>query len=207
MNVIAKFLVKASRSSQVIASVAILLGIAGSYHWLAGAAAAPAELTSRVEFTSGGKLKQPAGYRQWMYVGTPLTPNDLNDGEASFPEFHAVYIDPDSFAHYQKTGEFPDGTVMIKELTSVGAKEATSGNGYFMGEFTGLEAAIKDANRFKDEPGNWGYFSFGHKYPLKKEAAPIPTASCNACHHDNATTDYVFTQYYPVLRAAMPHAK
>lgn len=207
MNVIAKSLIKASRSPQIIASIAILLGIAGSCHWLAGAAAAPAEPTSRVEFTSDGKLKQPAGYRQWTYVGTPLTPNDLNDGEASFPEFHAVYIDPESFAHYQMTGEFRDGTVMIKELSSVGAKEATSGNGYFMGEFTGLEAAIKDAKRFKDEPGNWGYFSFGHKYPLKKEAAPIPKASCNACHHDNAKTDYVFTQYYPVLRAAMPQGK
>ena len=206
MNVIAKSLVKASRSSQVIASVAILLAIAG-YHWVAGAAATPAERTSRVEFTSDGKLKQPIGYRQWTYVGTPLTPNELNDGEASFPEFHAVYIDPESFAHYQKTGEFRDGTVMIKELSSVGAKEATSGNGYFMGEFTGLETAIKDAKRVKDEPGNWGYFSFGHKYPLKKEAAPIATASCNACHQDNAKTDYVFTQYYPVLRAAMPRAK
>lgn len=207
MYVIAKSLVKASRSSQVVASVAILLGIAGSCHWLAGAAAAPAEPTSRVKFTSDGKLKQPVGYRQWTYVGTPLTPNDLNDGEASFPEFHAVYIDPDSFAHYQKTGKFRDGTVMIKELTSVGAKEATSGNGYFMGEFTGLEAAIKDAKRFKDEPGSWGYFSFGHKYPLKKEAAPNPTASCNACHQASAKTDYVFTQYYPVLRPAMPQGK
>lgn len=96
---------------------------------------------------------------------------------------------------------------MVKELTSVGANEATSGNGYFMGEFTGLEVAIKDAKRFKDEPGSWGYFSFGHKYPLKKEAAPISTASCNACHQDNAKTDFVFTQYYPVLRAATSDAK
>ena len=50
-------------------------------------------------------------------------------GEAMFPDFHAVYIDPESFAHYQKTGEFRDGTVMIKELVAVGAKEAPSGKG------------------------------------------------------------------------------
>ena len=96
-----------------------------------------------------------------------MTPNDLNDGEAPFPEFHAVYIDPESFAHYEKTGKFRDGTVMVKELISVGAKEATSGKGYFMGEFSGLETSIKDSKRFKDEPGSWAYFSFGHKYPLK----------------------------------------
>ena len=100
-----------------------------------------------------------------------MTPNELNGGEAPFPDFHAVYIDPESFAHYEKTGEFRDGTVMIKELVGVGAKEATSGKGYFMGDFIGLEASIKDSKRFKDEPGNWAFFSFGHHYPLKAEAA------------------------------------
>jgi hypothetical protein len=160
-----------------------------------------------VHFTADGKLKRPEGYRKWVYVGTPLTPNDLNDGEAPFPEFHAVYIDPASFAHYEKTGKFRDGTVMIKELAGVGAREATSGKGYFMGEFTGLETSIKDSKRFKDEPGNWAYFSFGHKYPLKAEATKNPAASCNSCHETSARKDYVFTQYYPVLRAAAPHAK
>jgi hypothetical protein len=36
-----------------------------------------------VEFTPDGKLKRPVGYRQWVYVGTPLAPNDLNGGEAT----------------------------------------------------------------------------------------------------------------------------
>ena len=158
--------------------------------------------TQLVEFTPDGKLKQPVGYRKWIYVGTPLTPNDMNDGEATFPEFHAVYIDPESFASYEKTGKFRDGTIMVKELSSVGSKKATSGKGYFMGEFTGLEAAIKDSKRFKEEPGNWAYFSFGHEYPLKQEAAKQTVASCNKCHQDSAATNYVFTQYYPVLRGA-----
>jgi hypothetical protein len=35
------------------------------------------------------------------------------------PEFHAVYIDPESYTHYEKTGKFRDGTVMIKELVGV----------------------------------------------------------------------------------------
>ena len=153
-----------------------------------------------VEFTADGKLKQPVGYRKWVYIGTPVTPNDMNDGEASFPEFHEVYMDPESFAHYEKTGKFRDGTVLVKELSSVGSKEAPSGKGYFQGEFTGLEAAIKDSKRFKDEPGNWAYFSFGHKYPLKAEVAKGAVASCNQCHQDNAKTDWVFSQYYPVLR-------
>jgi cytochrome c553 len=159
---------------------------------------------SVVEFTKDGNLMQPTGYRKWPFIGTPLTPNDMNGGEAPFPEFHIVYMDPESFAHYEKTGEYRDGTTLVKELTSVGTKEATSGKGYFMGEYIGLEVSMKDSNRFKGEPGNWAYFSFGHKYPLKTSAAKAAAASCNDCHQKNAEQDYVFTQYYPVLRAAAP---
>src|SRR5262249_22034798 len=159
--------------TSVTAGIAVVAVIAGLSYVLNRAGVPPASAQTKavaapVEFTADGKLKQPVGYRKWVYVGTPLTPNDLNGGEASFPEVHEVYMDPESFAHYEKTGKFRDGTVLVKELSSVGSKEAPSGKGYFQGEFTGLEAAIKDSKRFKDEPGNWGYFSFGHKYPLKK---------------------------------------
>jgi hypothetical protein len=199
--------------TSVAAGIAVVAVIAGLSYVLTGAvvpaaSARPKAPAALVEFTPDGKLKQPVGYRKWVYIGTPLTPNDLNGGEASFPEFHEVYMDPESFAHYEKTGKFRDGTVLVKELSSVGSKEAPSGKGYFQGEFTGLEAAIKDSKRFKDEPGKWAYFSFGHKYPLKKEVAKQAVASCNKCHEDNAKkTDWVFSKYYPVLRAAAPRSK
>jgi hypothetical protein len=191
----------------VTAGIAVLVGITGLSFVLAGAAPADEKPTTLVEFTPDGKLKKPEGYRKWMYVGTPLTPNALNGGEAPFPDFHAVYIDPESYDHYQKTGEYRDGTVMIKELVAIGAKEAASGKGYFMGDFIGLEASIKDSKRFKDEPGNWAFFTFGHKYPLKAEATKNPAAACNQCHQTSAEKDFVFSQYYPVLRAAVPHKK
>ena len=169
------------------------------------------------QFNDKGELVRPTGYREWVFVGTPLTPNDMNDGKAPFPEFHAVYIDPDSWAHWKKTGKFREGTILIKELISVGSKAAVSGKGYFMGEFLGLEATIKSSKRFPDEPGNWAYFSFTvgesankatdkskHGAPLKRSAAAFPAASCNSCHDASAGDDWVFTQYYPVLRAAKP---
>ena len=46
-----------------------------------------------------GQLERPTGFREWVYVGTPVTPNDMNDGKAAFPEHHNVYIDPASWAH------------------------------------------------------------------------------------------------------------
>jgi hypothetical protein len=200
------------KRTSVTAWVAVVAVIGGLSYVLSRAvppaSAQPKAGAAPVEFTADGKLKQPVGYRKWVYVGTPLTPNDMNDGEASFPEFHEVYMDPESFAHYEKTGKFRDGTVLVKELSSVGSKEAPSGKGYFQGEFTGLEAAIKDSKRFKDEPAYWAYFSFGHKYPLKAEVAKGAVASCNQCHADNAgKTDHVFSKYYPGLRAAAPKSK
>ncbi|SIO65367.1 Cytochrome P460 [Singulisphaera sp. GP187] len=193
--------------SNVAVGIAALVGIAGLSYVLAVKAEPPERQTALVEFTADGKLKQPVDYRKWVYVGEVITPNDMNGGEATFPEFHSVYMDPEGFAQYEKTGKFRDGTVLIKELSSVGAKEAASGMGYFQGEFTGLEAAIKDSKRFKDEPGSWAYFSFGHKYPLKAETSKNVASACNQCHQDSAKTDWVFSQYYPVLRAAAARSK
>jgi hypothetical protein len=36
-----------------------------------------------------------------VLVGSPLTPNALNDNKANFPEFHNVYIEPGSHEIYK----------------------------------------------------------------------------------------------------------
>ena len=149
-----------------------------------------------------GELVRPENYREWVFVGTPLTPNDMNNGKAAFPEFHNVYIDPGSYSAWKKTGKFPQGTMIAKELVSVGSKAAVSGQGYFMGEYLGLEVTVKSKKHFPDEPGNWAYFSFGKQPKLAATAKAFPTATCAACHKAAAADDMVFTQYYPVLRAA-----
>ncbi len=168
------------------------------------------------EFTGDKQLKLPEGkiWREWIYVGTPLTPNALNGGQAPFPEFHIVYIDPVSWEHYKKTGEFREGTVIAKELTLVrapdganenGSTDEVSGTGYFMGDYSGFEITIKSKKLYPDEPGNWAYYTFGHQpEPYNPTALKQPAESCNGCHEAAADEDFVFTQFYPVLRAAKP---
>jgi len=181
--------------------------------WVVGSAASPAPRAGTAQASQSGAMPKPhidakgvmtkpQGYRHWVFIGTPITPNELNPPEAPFPDFHNVYIHPADFAHFERTGEFADGTVIIKELVAIGAKKATSGKGYFQGEFIGLEAAVKDSQRFADQPGYWAYYSFGHSYPLQEATKAQPKEACNTCHGANAGQDYVFTQYYPVLRAA-----
>jgi len=162
------------------------------------------EKVSYFTMDANGELVRPIDYRTWVYVGTPLTPNDMNNGKAAFPEFHNVYIDPASYKEYKKTGTWREGTILIKELVSVGSKAAVSGNGYFMGNFIGLEATIKSKEQFPDEPGNWAYFSFTNPTEgiLAATGKAFKTNQCNGCHNASAGDDFVFTQHYPVLRAA-----
>ena len=71
-----------------------------------------------VEFTADGKLKQPVGYRKWVYVGNAADPQRSQRRRGRVPEFHSVYMDPESFAHYEKTGKFRDGTVMVRNSSA-----------------------------------------------------------------------------------------
>lgn len=159
------------------------------------------------KWTTDGKLELPTGYREWVYLGSPLTPNALNGGSAGFPEYHNVYVQPQAFKHYKEKGEFPEGTILLKELQLTvpgdhedGSRDEVSGRGYFPGEFNGIDIAVKDSTRFK-ESKNWGYFNFGHHAPPYAEtAAAAPVSACAQCHIDNADEDMVFTRFYGPLK-------
>ncbi len=171
---------------------------------VAGIFSAFAEPMKFLNFDQQGQLIRPTDYREWIFIGAPLTPNDMNNGKAAFPEFHNVYIDPVSWSYWKRTGEFKDETVIVKELVSVSGKQAVSGNGYFQGEYIGLEAMVKSRQQFPKAPGNWGFFRFTieNSDELHARAAAQAEHNCSTCHQHNAAKDQVFTQYYPVLRAA-----
>ena len=58
--------------------------------------AAPSASHYVPQYTASGELILPPNniWREWVYVGSPLTPNGLNGGKAGFPEYHNVYIQP-----------------------------------------------------------------------------------------------------------------
>jgi hypothetical protein len=163
---------------------------------------------STAVFDSDGKLKLPTGYRRWVFVGAPLTPDGLNNGKAGFPEYHHVYVEEKNLDVYLKTGSFPEGTVIVKELTRVlnptfpdGSRTEPSGRGYFNGEFNGMDVTVKDSKRFANTNG-WGFFNFGHHpLPYAESAKEAPAAECAGCHAAFvAKTDMTWVQFYPILR-------
>lgn len=158
-------------------------------------------------FNKNGELKLPQGYRQWVFIGAPLTPHGLNGGKAGFPEYHHVYVNPDAFDVYKRTGTFPEGAVIAKELVLVkkgkhedGSYDAPSGRGYFADKYNGMDVMVKDNKRFSKTNG-WGFFNFGHHSPpYMTHARSAPKNNCASCHAANAKKDMVFTQFYPILK-------
>ncbi len=157
------------------------------------------------EYTKSGDLILPKNFQEWVYVGSPLTPNALNGGKANFPEFHNVYIEPGSYAIYKKTGEFPEGTIFFKELQLTlpgqnpdGSRTEASGRGYFPGKLNGADVTVKDSKRYA-ATGGWGYYNFNHHEPKAATAKAKPKAECAFCHMASAKKDDVWTQFYPLL--------
>jgi hypothetical protein len=200
----------------VAVAAVISLGLAASAVYMLvtkEVVAAKPEQSSAV-FGPDGKLQlpDPHVFRRWVFVGAPLTPNALNNGHANFPEYHHVYIEEKNVDAYLKTGSFPEGTVIVKELTRVlnptfpdGSRTEPSGRGYFNGEYNGIDLTVKDSKRFAKTNG-WGFFTFGHHpLPYAESAAEAPATECAFCHQAYvAKTDMTWVQFYPLLRDKDP---
>lgn len=155
-----------------------------------------------------GELVLPENYHQWVFLGSPLTPHALNGGNAAFPEYHNVYVQPEALNAYRANGEWPEGTIMLKELQLTtpatypdGSSVEVSGRGFFPGARNGIDISVKDSQRFADTNG-WGFFNFGHHAPPYAETAAVaPKTACAGCHMANAT-NMVFSKFYaPMLEA------
>ncbi len=86
------------RSSWITTIGTILVAATLAATLAAGAKAADGERHGAAVFDAEGRLLLPEGYREWVFLGAPLTPNALNGGEAAFPEFHNVYVDRAAYA-------------------------------------------------------------------------------------------------------------
>jgi Cytochrome P460 len=214
---------------RVLALMALMTSgaiVAAAFTQLSNSSAQTAQTKPRYlpEYNASGDLILPKGFHEWVYVGSPLTPHALNGGlrgapcceGTGFPEYHNVYIEPGSYEIYRKTNQFPEGTIMFKELQLTlppaeypdGSHTEPSGRGYFPGAFNGADVTVKDSKRFADTHG-WGYFNFNHHEPKAPTAKARPREECAFCHIENgAKKDDVWTQFYRLLdTAGMPEIK
>jgi Cytochrome P460 len=116
--------------------------------------------------------------------------------------FSNVFVNPESYRAFQRTGTWPDRTLLVLEVRGATHKGSINQDGFYQNsQIRGLEVHAKDSMRF---PGGWAFFALEGSKPAK----PIPfTADCYTCHRDHAAVDTTFVQFYPTLLAVAQHKK
>ena len=151
-------------------------------------------------FDDQGRLLTPEGWQKWVLAGSSLglgyTPRTRGENPGTFKH---VYINPGSFDHYVRTGEFPDKTMLVMPVYSSENRSEPAENGWYPDRMRAMEAAVKDVERFE---GGWGYFDLNIDDENPQAAEAFPRARCASCHSEHAAVDNVFVQFYPVLRHA-----
>jgi hypothetical protein len=154
-------------------------------------------------YENGTDLVRPTDYRSWPFIGAGL--GMTYDGERGTqaaspdsPRFTHAFVNPTSYAHFMRTGSWPDGTVFMLEFRASQTEGSINRAGRFATQLTFLEAEVKDA-RF---PDGWAFYRFGQGAglaPVAKPLAGADAAPCVECHSEHAAVERTFVQFYPHL--------
>jgi hypothetical protein len=149
------------------------------------------------QFTKDGRLVKPGNYREWIFLssGLGMTYGPTKHAANDAPRFDNVFVEPQAYKAFLKTGTWPDRTIFALEVRSSATNGSINRGGHYQEGVVGLEVEVKDESRF---PGKWAFFDFSS--PGAKTAKVIPTtASCYSCHSSNGAVDNTFVQFYPTL--------
>jgi cytochrome c len=156
--------------------------------------------------TKDGGISLPADYRTkfthlgtWAVATKPGKPVD---------ELHGVYARPEDVQAYRRDGKFPDGAVLVKDVTSVGSDKLTTGQATRATDIKIWFVMIKDAKgRFPKNDlwgDGWGWALYEAKDPKQNVATDYKT-DCKICHIPAKKDDWVYIQGYPVLAKPARH--
>ena len=148
-----------------------------------------------------GNISLPTDYRRnWAHLGGWAVSKKHDE---SIHEMHAVYTQPEAIAAYNKSGEFPDGTVLVKEVHETKTDGLTTGHAAWSTNIRIWFVMIKDRKqRFEDNDhwgDGWGWALFEAKDPTRNVSVGYDT-SCLGCHIPAEESDWVYTFGYLDLK-------
>ncbi len=150
---------------------------------------------------ANGNMHVPEHYlRTYRYLGTWAVSTVQGQGTN---ELHIVYASPEAVAAYQKTGQFPDGAVLVKEVVDTATESMTTGMVSYPEALKGWFVMVKDSkgrypgNALWGEGWGWSWFDVGD--PLKTTSTDYET-DCLPCHIPARASDWVYIQGYPALK-------
>ena len=181
------------------------VGLAVAVSLVAGTVAAIAQIsgTAPADYVvdAAGHLRVPADYRTlYQALGSWAIAADSGEGSK---EMHAVYASPGAIDAYRKTGHFPDGAVLVKEVFATSTNEMTTGTVSHADKLKGWFVMVRDSKG--THPGNplwgdgWGWSWFDADKPLKTTSTDYHS-DCQGCHVPAKATDWIYVNGYPVLR-------
>jgi hypothetical protein len=141
----------------------------------------------------------PANYREWVYLTSGLDMTYDSPIGAGLPTDHHsvfdnVFVNPEAYRVFMKTGTWPDDTTFVLENRAGESDVSINKAGRTQGAVTGLEIHTK-------LHGEWAFYVRAKEGGERLIAKP---ASCYTCHEAHAAVDTTFTQFYPTL---LPIAK
>ena len=146
-----------------------------------------------------GNIEFPTGFRDSMvHLGSWFVP----DGGAS--GFHGVYTEKATVEAFRKTGKFPDGATLVKELRVSTAGDYTTGQSvsHETTEVKQWFVMIKNTQgRFNENllwGDGWGWALYKPDNTAKNLANDYKN-DCLGCHVPARETDWVYTEAYPTL--------
>jgi Cytochrome P460 len=149
-----------------------------------------------------GKISIPKDFRSWYFLGSWGVAAD-EEGKAGSKGFHNVYTQPETVSAFRKTGKFPDGAVLVKELLKAKTDGMTTGEISYATETEGWFIMIKDSKgRFKGNKlwgRGWGWSLFKAKDPMKTVTKNFK-ANCIPCHVPAKKNDWIYVRGYPALK-------
>lgn len=150
---------------------------------------------------ANGNLHVPSNYRtSYEFLGTWAVAADSGSGDK---QVHVVYTSPGSTAAFKKTGHFPDGTVLVKEVYDAAVQQMTTGTVSHEDKLKGWFVMVRDTKN--SHPGNklwgdgWGWSWFDADKPNKTTSTDY-TTDCKGCHVPAQANDWIYSPGYPPLK-------
>ena len=155
--------------------------------------------TNSPSYTQDGSLQLPADYRTWVYLSSGLGMTyDAASASNANPMFTNVFVKPEAYRAFLKTGTWPDKTVFMLEERASGTNVGPNRGGHFQSDLQAVATLVKDQTRF---PEKWRFFVFDSKDGLPVSVgSAVKTKACLECHTKNGAVDHTFVQFYPTLK-------
>src|SRR5436190_20312384 len=96
------------------------------------------------QYTKDGELLLPKDYRQWIFLSSGIGMT-YSDTASTNPAFENVFVNPEAYKGFLKTGTWPDKTLMVLEIRKSESRVSITKDGRVQTSGANMEVHVKDA--------------------------------------------------------------